>query len=179
MSRELYIYASNDNRVPRSDLDEALAVVGWRCLVFRDLDRFERLEGPDIQSCWILGWEDRDDLTDAITGLISKRDASKLQALFEQDEIGVVTVDLTEDYTPDPEVTRDLREAGVDETHIAFMEQAKLFYSVRTSASRNDASLLLQDMVWTALGVAAYGLLEDPQEGTFELVSKEELEAEE
>ena len=168
MSRELYVYSESDSPVLRADLDEAAEALGWKCVLFADLGTFRPVEGTSIESCTVLGWEDDDEVTAAVERAISRRDAKILDTLFADELVASTAIDLDMPFVPDPEMLAELAEAGVDEEVRRRIAAARLFYSVRTSASRNDLSLQLQDIVANLLAVAIYGVFEDPQAGEFE-----------
>jgi hypothetical protein len=178
MSRELYIYSGTNAPALRSDLEEAFEVIGWQYRLFEDLDAFRPAEGPSIQSCTVLGWLDDDKIAAKVGKAIAKRDLDLLAELAEAEEVAVVDVDFEHPFDADPEMIDELRQNAVDKEIVDRIAAANVCYSVRTSASRNDLAFDLQNIVWSALGVALYGVLEDPEEGTFEDASREEGEDE-
>ena len=177
MSRELYAYAQSDQPVLRSDLGEACAAFGWDYLLFEDLSSFrEASKDAHIRSCDLLVWEDDRDVADDVKRAIAARDQAALDKLYEDDLVASVFVDFESPFDADPEMLEELEEEGVDATIVDRIASANLSYSVRTSAGRNDFSLRVQTAIAHLLAVALYGVLEDPQEGTYENMSRELIE---
>jgi hypothetical protein len=176
MSRELYVYSESSVPVKRSDLDEACEALGWKYFLFEDFSTFRKLDGGSIPSCTILGWEDEEETTAHVQSAVSRGDIKRIDELFTNELVASATIDLELPFVPDPEMLSELAEAGVDEAITRRISSARLSYSVRTSAGRNDLSLQLQDIVANLLAVALYGVLEDPQTGEFENLDRDLLE---
>ena len=175
MSRELYAYSETDQPMRRSDLDEGLAALGWGYLLFEDLDSFREAPADSyLRSCDILVWDE--DGSASVKRAISARDRAALDKLYETNVAGAVFVDLELPYEPDEETIEELEESDVDSAIVERIAAARLSYSVRTAAGRNDFSLEAQTAIANLLAIALYGVLEDPQEGTFENFARELVE---
>ena len=160
----------------RSDLDEALDALGWSYRLFDDIAAFRLDSGKHIRSCDVLAWDEALELAGEVDEAIRNRDQAALDRLYQQDFIGSVAIDHDMPFVADEEMLNELRTGAVERSIVERIAQANQFYSVRTSAGRNDFSLQLQDVVGNLLGIALYGVLEDPQEGTYENFARELVE---
>jgi hypothetical protein len=177
VSRELYAYAQSDHPVLRSDLDEAFSALGWDYLLFEDLSSFR--QGPNethVRSCDLLVWDDDDDVAATVRRAVAARDEGALDKLYQETSVGSVFVDLEFPFDADPEMLEEARAGEVDTAIVNRIAASNLCYAVRTPAGRNDFSLEVQTAVANLLAVALYGVLEDPQEGIFEDLSREIIE---
>lgn len=176
MSRELYAYIDVPEPVLRSDLAEAVEALGWSYRAFEDVSTFRPADPKYVRSSEIVVWDDGLDLATEIDAAIARGDQSVFDRLYGDELIGIVSVDHEAPFTPDPEMLTELNHRAVDPVIIDRIGQAQQLYSVRTSGGRNDFSLEVQTALATLLAIARYGVLEDPQEGTFENLSQAVVE---
>lgn len=176
MSVDLNVYCHGDGLAPVADVRELLAVAGWEIRVVDNAERMEPLHETMLGSGLVLGWEADADYAKAAEAAVINRDSRAIDRLFKKNQLAAVAVDLDPNFSADPEELAELKKAGIEPKHIRSMKAARLAYSVRTSASRNESSLELQELVWNAISVAAYGLAHDPENDSFEDNARDVLE---
>jgi hypothetical protein len=176
MSIELYVYCSGDRRAPVADVQEMLEVAGWEVRFFDDFDTLRPMQDDTLRTAAAVGWEADAKHADAVEAALAGKDQAVLLDLFKKDRFAVVSVDLDESFSADPEDLEALEEAETDPKHVDTMRNAKSAYTLHTSATRNDASLELQEILWSAIAVAAYGLAHDPEDDSFEDNASDALE---
>lgn len=177
MSVELNVYCYGDSLAPIADLQEMLEVAGWEIRVVESAEGLEPFEGDTVGSGLVIGWEAGAEHADAAEKAVRNRDVQAVEALFKKNRLAAVSVDLDTDHSPDPEDLEFFEDAEVEPKYIEAVRSARFVYCVRTSASRNKASLEFQELVWNAIAIAAYGLAYDPEDGSFEDNAREVLEA--
>jgi len=176
MSVELYVCCYGDSLAPIADVRELLEVAGWEGRVVDSAEGLVPLEGRSLGSALVLGWEADARYAQAAEAAIVKRDSQAIDALLKKNRLAVVSVDLDESYSADPEELSALEKAEVDAKYVEAMRAARFAYNVRTSASRKECSLEFQEILWHAIGVAAYGLAHNPVDDSFEDNARELLE---
>lgn len=168
MSIDYYVYCSGDRLAPVEDVQEMLEVAGWEVRFFDDADTLSPIQDDMLHSAAVVGWEADAKHADAVEAALTNNDQAALSALFKKNRFALVSLNLDESYSADPEDLEALEEAETDQKHINAMRNAKNAYILHTSASRNDASLELQQILWHAIAIAADALAHDPEDDTFE-----------
>lgn len=168
MSIELYIYCSGDRLAPVDDVREMLDIAGWELRLFDDAGTLRPLQDQTLRSAVAVGWEAGAKHANAVEAALTGNDQAALSDLFKKNRCALVSVDLDESFSADPEDLEALEEAETDPKHIAAMRNATFAYTLHTSATRNDASLELQELLWHAIAIAADGLAHDPEDDSFD-----------
>lgn len=176
MSVELNVYCYGDRLAPVADVRELLAVAGWEVRVVDSAERMEPLDNATLGSGLVFGWKADAKSAAAAEAAVAHRDTRALDSLFEKNRLAVVAVDLDSSFSADPEELAELKEAGIEPRYIRSMKAARFAYCVRTSASRNECSLELQELLWNAVAIAAYGLAHNPEDDSFDDNAREALE---
>jgi hypothetical protein len=97
--------------------------------------------------------------------LIRARDGDRRTALSGRGAIGSCELEVEPDFEADPDFLADL-----PPRYRSLLAAARSRYETRTAAGRGDLSWRLQIALCRAIALAAGGLLEDPQMGTFRTV---------
>ena len=181
MSIELHVYAAGPVLTREKVAAECLwpelpPEMQWQVRFVGDA--LDALPDGAITSGPVIGWRPDSPHGSTIEDILRRRDQKQLDALFAEEEVAaaylyVVTAADNDDWN---DVIESVREDVQEERHKAFLRDVKVFYSVETSATRNDLSLEFQEELWRMLGVLAGGLMYDPQEGEFELFEDDEDE---
>jgi hypothetical protein len=136
---------------------------------------FETLEAaPTTGACIVIGWQSDAADRRALRAALGARDRDRLNAFYRENALAVVELFAESPFAPDPEELAELKVVGLREDHLERVRKARVRYTVRTNASRNDLSAELQKQLWVVVGVLTDGLCEDPQEGEFIDASEEE-----
>jgi len=176
MSVELNVYCYGDHLAPVADVRELLAVAGWEIRIVDSAERMVPLDDASLGSGLVFGWKADAKSAEAAEAAVANRDKRALESLFEKNRLAVVAVDLDSSFSADPEELAELKEAGIEPRYIKALKAARFAYCVSTSASRNDGSFELQQLLWHAIAVAAYGLAHDPEDDSFDDNAREVLE---
>ena len=165
MSTELHVYTPATTLLMAADLAADSEAVNWELALLRDLTTFEL--APAVESCVVVGWESDADTRPACLAALAARDRDQLDALYRDNAVAIVELDAEHPYTPDPEELAEWERLGVARRYLQRVRTARIRYSVRTNASRNDLSAELQTQLWLLVGVLTDGLCEDPEQGQF------------
>ena len=168
MSIDFYVYCVGDRLAPVDDVHEMLEVAGWDVRFFDDADTLHPLQDNTLRTAAVVGWEADSKSSGAIEAALASKDQSALSDLFKKNHCALVGVDLDDSFSADPEDLAALEEAEIDRKHVDAMRNATFAYALHTSASRNDASLELQELLWNAIAIAADGLAHNPEDDSFE-----------
>jgi hypothetical protein len=119
----------------------------------------------------VLGWHPGSPHGLQIEEALARKHESRLDKLSSKNMVGslYLSVIKPDDQEEWEDIIDSVKEDVEDSIHRKYLRNVRTFYSLETSATRNDLSLEFQEQLWRMIGVLTHGLMYDPQEGKFDL----------
>jgi len=149
---------------------EGLEPLGLAVTFLSSWDTLTVQKPPRIVSGAVVGYQSTD--TSEVSSLLEARDKASLEALYADERLALVLLDLDSAFAYSPEFEAELEDAQVASSIRKALRGSRAVVTLRTAAKANDFSLEFQRSLWASIGITCGGVLEDPEESEFTDASK-------